>query len=168
MRAALLCALLLLASIIRPAAADEVWNGATAAFFGVAFNDISHEGELGGPRADEAARAAMVREILAEALEAQGLVLVDLAPIERELALQANVADCSGCDARMAAQLGARYAVVGEVTKISNLILSINVVIREAATGERVRAYAVDIRGNTDESWSRGMRYVLRNGIFRE
>ena len=54
----------------------------------------------------------------------------------------------------MAAKLGARYAVTSEVQKVSNLILSMNVVIRDAATGDAVRAYAVEIRGNTDESWT--------------
>jgi hypothetical protein len=67
----------------------------------------------------------------------------------------------------MAQRLGADYAVVSEVQKVSNLILTMNVVVRDAETGAQVRARAVDIRGNTDDTWQRGMRYLLRNGIFR-
>ena len=164
MRAAsLLCALLLAA----PAAAQD-WRGAKAAFLGVTFLDTSQEGETAGPRADETRRVARVEAQLADALRAQGLTLVPLDPVADELARYANPADCSGCDARLAAKLGARYAVTSEVQKVSNLILAMNVVIRDAASGAPVRAQAVEIRGNTDDSWTRGMRYLLENGIFKD
>ena len=38
----------------------------------------------------------------------------------------------------------------------------------DAATGDMARAMTVDIRGNTDDSWTRGMRYILKNGIFSD
>jgi hypothetical protein len=151
-----------------PPAAQDVWQGRRAAFFGVTFLDTSHEGQLAGPRADEAARVAMLRDYIADALVAHGLDLVDLEPVRAELDRVANPADCYGCDVRMARRLGAELAVVSEVQKVSNLILTMNVVIRDAATGAPVRARAVDIRGNTDDSWLRGMRSLLRNGIFRD
>ena len=67
-----------------------------------------------------------------------------------------------------AAEMGARYAISGEVQKVSNLILSVNLHVRDAETGATVRAGAVDIRGNTDDSFRRGYSYLLRNLIFRE
>jgi hypothetical protein len=164
-RAALLLALLLPAAY--PATAQD-WQGATAAFFGVSFLDTSHEGELRGARADEAARVEVLEAQLADGLRAQGIELVPLDPVAETLALYANPADCSGCEVRMAAELGADYAVTSELQKVSNLILSMNVVIREAATGEAVRGHSVEIRGNTDESWRRGMRYLLENAIFAD
>lgn len=169
MRAALpLPAALLLASLASPGVAQDPWAGASAAFFGVTYLDTSYEGEAHGPRADEAARVAMVADQIAAALEAHGIELVPLDPVAADLARYRNPADCSGCDVRFAAELGADYAVTSEVQKVSNLILSMNVVIRATDTGAQVRAYAVDIRGNTDESWTRGMRYILRNGIFKD
>jgi hypothetical protein len=144
------------------------WEGASAAFFGVAFVDTSHEGELGGERADETARRAMIEDYVRTALEEQGLVLVDLAPAAEELARTVNPADCNGCDLRMAQRLGARYSVVSEVHKVSNLILSMNLSIRDVETGAMLRGLGVDIRGNTDESWTRGMRYILTRAIFPE
>lgn len=163
-----LSATLLLALLAPPVAAQDPWSGAKAAFFGVTFLDTSYEGEAQGVRADETARVAMVEGQIAAALEAQGLELVPLDPVAAHLELYRNPADCSGCDVRFAQELGARYAVTSEVQKVSNLILSMNVVIRDAENGATVRALAVDIRGNTDESWTRGMSYVLRNGIFKE
>lgn len=155
---------LLLADAAQAVAID--WQGRSAAFFGVTFVDASHEGELNGPRADEAARAELVEGQVAEALAAQGLELVDLEPVAEELARTRNPADCNDCAIRMAQRLGAEYAVVAEVHKVSNLILSMDIEVRDAATGDTVRAMTVDIRGNTDDSWTRGMRYILQNGIF--
>ena len=164
-RAPLVLALLL---PLAPAVAAGAWQGETAAFFGVSYLDTSAEGELAGPRPDEAARVDMVEAQLAEGLRARGLELLPLDEVADELARYANPADCSGCDVRMAAELGADYAVTSEVQKVSNLILSMNVVIRDAGTGEPVRGRSVEIRGNTDDSWRRGMRYLLDNGIFSE
>ncbi len=151
-----------------PVAADDLWQGKTAAYFGVTYIDSSIDGEINGPRADEAARVKLVRDELASGLEAQGITLVDLAPVSEQLDRVVNPASCNGCEVRMAAELGATYSVVGEVQKVSNLIQSMNVVVRDAASGEMVRGLAVDLRGNTDEAYTRAMRYILENGIFKE
>lgn len=52
------------------------------------------------------------------------------------------------------------------VQKVSNLILSMNVYVRDAHTGNLVAIMSVDFRGNTDESWSRAMSYLLRNRLL--
>jgi hypothetical protein len=45
----------------------------------------------------------------------------------------------------------------------SNLILNINVEVRNVATGGTVYAKSVDMRGNTDEAWLRGARRLVDN-----
>ena len=157
----------LLALLASPAIADALWQGRSAAFFGVTLIDTSAEGEMNGPRLDETARIEMVEAQAARALRAHGLRLVDLAPVTGELARTRNPAACNGCELRMARRLGADYAVVAEVQKVSNLILSMNLYVRDATTGAQLRGLAVDIRGNTDESWQRGMRYILERNLFR-
>jgi hypothetical protein len=151
-----------------PAAAADIWTGRSAAFFGLAYLDTSLEGEINGPRADETARVALVEDQLATGLKERGLVLVDLSPVAAKLDRMVNPADCNGCEVRLAAELGATYSVVAEVQKVSNLIQSMNVVVRDAGSGQVVRAKAVDLRGNTDDAWSRAMRYILGTGIFTE
>src|SRR5439155_944610 len=49
------------------------------------------------------------------------------------------------------------------VQKVSNLILNINIEVRNAATDETVYVKSVDIRGNTDETWLRGVRRLVDN-----
>ena len=51
--------------------------------------------------------------------------------------------------------------------KVSNLILNINVYMEDAESGKMKFARSVDI-GNTDESWRRGLDYLLRNYLLRE
>ncbi len=119
-------------------------------------------------REDETARTALLEEAVAERFVAEGFRLVDLAPVTEELERTTNVADCYGCELRMGEKLGADYVLVGEVQKVSNLILSMNLVLREVASAKVVRALAVDIRSNTDESWLRGGRYILNNHFFEE
>lgn len=158
---------LLLSLIAAPSAAGDPWQGRSVAFFGVTFLDTSTEGEVNGPRADEAARVDLVERQAAEALRAHGMALVDLAPVAQDLAGTRNPARCNGCELRMARRLGADYAVVAEVQKVSNLILSMNLYVKDVESGAQIRGQAVDIRGNTDESWQRGMRYILERNVFR-
>jgi hypothetical protein len=166
MRMNLLHAAILALCVAVPAHADDPWSGKRAAFFGVTFIDSSTEGELRGVRTDEEARIELMRAQIAETLREQGLDLVDLSPVQDELDRTRNPARCNGCELRMAKRLGADYAVVSEVQKVSNLILSMNIYVRDTATGRNLRGQAVDIRSNTDESWLRGARYILRNNIF--
>lgn len=53
-------------------------------------------------------------------------------------------------------------------TSLSNLILNINVYMEDTATGKMEFVKSVDIRGNNDESWRRGLDYLLRYYLFRE
>jgi len=156
-------------SMAAAVADNDLWQDQRAAFFGLAFIDSSLEGELrGGPSDAEVARIALLEEHLAEALEAQGLHLVDLAPVQAELARTRNPARCNGCDLRMARDLDARYSVVAEVQKISNLIMKMNLQVRDAETRDLVRGGVADFRANTDESWMRAMNNLLSHNIFAE
>src|SRR6185312_12844183 len=91
--------------------------------------------------------------------------IVDIAPL-RTKAQQSNLQACGGCDVQFAEQLGADLAITGTVQKVSNLILNVNIYVRDAHTDNSVAAMSVDMRGNTDESWSRAMSYLLRNRLL--
>jgi len=149
-------------------ALEALQPGAKVAFLGIHFIDPSAEGAINGIREDETARLALLEEEVRQRFEQEGFDLVDLAPVTEELDRTLNPANCNGCEVRMAERLGADYSLVGEVQKVSNLIQSMNLALREADSGDLVRMLAVDIRGNTDEAWLRGGRYILDNHIFAE
>jgi len=149
-----------------PAAAQGLEPGAEVAFFGIHLIDTSTEGALNGLRPDEQARITLVTDYVAAQFTERGFTLVDLAPVQEEIDRTVNPAKCNNCEIRMASRLEADYAMTGEVQKVSNLILTLNLVVRDAQTGAKVRGRSVDIRGNTDDNWLRGFRYLIRNAIF--
>jgi hypothetical protein len=52
--------------------------------------------------------------------------------------------------------------------RANNLILNINVYIEDARQKKMEFVKSVDIRGNTDESWQRGLDYMLRHYLLRD
>ena len=52
------------------------------------------------------------------------------------------------------------------VQKVSNLIINLNIYLRDVKTGTMIAAASADMRGNTDESWSRTMSYLIRNRLL--
>jgi hypothetical protein len=75
---------------------------------------------------------------------------------------------CPGCDVEVARALGAQLSITGTVQKVSNLILNINVYVRDTKTDRLLAVHSVDIRGNTDDSWTRGVRYLIKNRLLHD
>ena len=90
---------------------------------------------------------------------------VDIAPIARE-AQASNLQACGGCDIQLARRIGAELAITGTVQKVSNLILNMDIYVREASSGATIAAMTADMRGNTDESWSRTLDWLVRNRLL--
>jgi hypothetical protein len=119
------------------------------------------------PSAAERARLAALGEELRARLAQSGRYrIVAIAPLASALAASPDIMNCNGCEREFAKQLGAQAAAYGWVQKVSDLILNINVVIEEVASGRRVAAGSVDIRGNTDESWRRGLDYLIEERLL--
>ena len=128
--------------------------------------DTSLQGEVDGPRTDEQRRLMSTGDQLRKALAESGkFAVLDIAPVNAA-AHGSNLQSCGGCDVHYARQLGADFAITGVVQKVSNLILNMNVYIRDARTGQVVTSMSADFRGNTDESWSRAASYLLRNRLL--
>ena len=54
------------------------------------------------------------------------------------------------------------------VQKVSNLILNLNIEVKDVSTGEVTLKKSVDIRGNTDQSWQRGISYMVRDMVEKK
>jgi hypothetical protein len=138
---------------------------AATAVFDFVFDDTSLQGEMQGPQADEQHRLTALNGELRDMLVKSGCCLIADLGIVADQARGMNMRSCNGCDVSLARQAGARISVTGWVQKVSNLILNINLVVRDAGTGQVIDAGSVDVRGNTGESWSRGLSYLLRNKL---
>lgn len=129
----------------------------------------------GGPPQGEEARIELITDLLRLRLAgSERYDVVDVAGVsalankrQADLAAGGYFSQCNGCEAPIAAALGADRSLSGTVQKVSNLILNINVYIRDANTGEMLEAYSVDIRGNTDQSWTKGISWLVRNRLLR-
>jgi hypothetical protein len=156
------------------AAAALAWTGAAAhaaapkaAVFPFELIDTSEEGELNGQRADESRRLAMLTDTLRKRIAESGAYqVVDLSRQAAEIEKGAPIYKCNGCEIDIAKAVGADVAVVCTVQKVSNLILNINIYVKNAKTEVMEKVMSADIRGNTDESWMRGLSWLIRNRLL--
>lgn len=149
-----------------PVAAAQAAAERTVAVFDFELIDTSLDGEMNGPRADEQQRIVRISNDLRRRLAATTKFrVVDIAPVDAQ-AHAVHLQECGGCDADLAAKLGARLSITGTVQKVSNLILNMNIYVRNVVTGKSSAAMSVDMRGNTDESWSRGLDFLVRNRLL--
>ncbi|MGH7210186.1 MAG: DUF3280 domain-containing protein [Acetobacteraceae bacterium] len=115
----------------------------------------------------EQARLKAITTQLRAALAKQGLAPVALGDAAAKANAQ-NITACGDCDLALAKQLGATLSAIGWVQKVSLLILNINVEIRDVATGRIVAGGSADIRSDTDESWKRGLAFLVQNTLLPE
>ena len=127
--------------------------------------DTSLPGEFYGSRPEEARLLLISEQLRKELAESGKFQLLDIAPV-RDAARKANLQACGGCDLKLAGQLGADLEITGLVQKVSNLIINLNIYLRDVKTGQMIAAASADMRGNTDESWTRTMSYLIRNRLL--
>jgi hypothetical protein len=162
MRALVALALLVLPNSFPARAADPP----KLAVFDFELIDTSLQGEVYGVRADERERLLRAGDQLRRELSESGkFQVLDISPVNA-VAHQSNLRACGGCDVKLARQLNADFEITGVVQKVSSLILSINLYLRDVPTGRLLAAASVDMRGDTDESWSRATRYLVRERLL--
>ena len=131
------------------------------AFFG--FQLINTSLQSAAP--EEAQRIRSLDDTFQRKLNASGRFQLIAIPHDLDDAIAAaSIANCND----FALKAGADLAAWGTVQKVSNLILNINVYIEDAKAKKMLFAKSVDIRGNTDESWQRGLDYLLRHYLFNK
>jgi hypothetical protein len=70
---------------------------------------------------------------------------------------------CDDCAQQIGAALGVELVMTPLVQKVSELILNLNVQILDVKTAKPMFSKSVDMRGNEDVSWSRAVRYLVRD-----
>ena len=165
---ALAIASLLVATWLTSASQVAAAKSVKLAVFNFELNDTSLSGAQLGVNSKEQQRLIKISDLLRAQLAKSGdYVVADLAPAQAEIEDAGFISSCNGCDADIAKKLGAQLAITGVVNKVSNLILSINLNVRGADTGELLGVWTADIRGNTDESWSHGVKWLVRNRMLK-
>jgi hypothetical protein len=156
--------LLLLLLLLLPFAAPQIVMAAPlkAAVFPFVFDDTSLE----PPQPAELARLQKIDSQLRQLLAQSGrYALVSIAPVAKQANAQ-GLDSCQSCALSLARELKAQVVVIGWVQKVSNLILNIDTVIRAVPSGKLIAAGSVSIRGNTDQSWSRGLKSLVADQLL--
>ncbi|SFV27046.1 DUF3280 domain-containing protein [Hyphomicrobium facile] len=73
---------------------------------------------------------------------------------------------CGGCEFDYGRNLNVERVAWIRVQKISNLILNLNVYIADVPNQRIGFVHSVDLRNNTDESWIRGIHYLVQNYLL--
>jgi hypothetical protein len=133
-----------------------------AAIFPMEFVDTS--GEAPGPGRE--ARLEMATGVLSQALAEKSIFApVDLGAYGEEIAKMQPRYQCGDCFLDVARKAGAAYAVVSVVHKVSTLISSMDFAIFDVSTGVFVADLNGQIRGDDDEAYRHGVKFLVRNRL---
>jgi hypothetical protein len=136
------------------------------AFLNVQF--LNDHADLEPTTSAERIRLATIESLFKAKLEASGRYRFVSIPADAaaKIAAGPEVGACGGCEFEYGKQLGADYAAWIVVQKVSDLILNLNVYMADIADRKLTFVHSVDIRGNTDESWARGITYLVKNYLL--
>jgi len=116
-------------------------------------------------RADHARRLAKMRDDVAHGLASANVYeIIDRAAVAADLDViqtQTYIRTCNGCELTLGKKAGADFVLLGQVNKVSTLVMSMDVWIKSVATSETLYHQRFDFRGDTDNSWFRTTKYVV-------
>jgi uncharacterized protein DUF2380 len=94
--------------------------------------------------------------------------LVDVSAVNDQAAKAGKLRDCDGCEARIAAGLGADQSMIGIVTRITRMEYAVAYRIRDARSGAIVAVKQTDLRMGANVAWSRGARWLIENRLLEQ
>lgn len=117
-------------------------------------------------------RLARLGEQMASGLHERGLYrIVETASVAAAVAQVRRDTEflyrCNGCLGPIAEAAQVRLVGVGWVQRVSQLILNLNLAVWDVPGDRMTLTKSVDIRGDNDESWRRGVDYMLRDMVER-
>jgi hypothetical protein len=138
------------------------------AFLGV---DFQNDNESLEPTSEsERARLLRTGDEFTQQLAASGRFKIVQIPeaVRAKITKGQPIGECGACEIDYGRALGADLVAWIRVQKVSNLILNMNVYIADVRSGRTVLTKSVDLRGNTEESWSRSLKYLVKNSVLTE
>lgn len=136
---------------------------AKLAVFDIELDDFSAGGPIAGESPEETARLQRMTSLVRELLAQSGLFeIVDGSASTDQRVRDRWLRKCNGCDADIARELGADFSFVCFFRKVSVMEQVLEIRIRSARTGNLAHVSQTDLRGETDQSWSRALKFLIR------
>lgn len=92
--------------------------------------------------------------------------IVDTGSAEPKLTAAGGVQECNGCEVALARKLGAGQAMVGLVTRVSQIEYTIQILVKDVATGKTAAEGFTGLRMGANYSWPRGVAWLMKNRIL--
>ena len=124
-----------------------------------------HDYETAESRTEQQRRLTLISDALRQEFDQRGMYrTVDNSAAAKLIADQKarqDLRNCNGCEIDIGRALDADVVILAWVQKVSNLILNVNIEVKDIASGQALYTKSVDLRGNTDKSWLRGIHYMV-------
>lgn len=115
---------------------------------------------------EEIARLKLVTKELRSLLSGtKEFNVVDLSAIEEDIEEKAPLHECNGCENDLAKKAGVELAVLPLLQKSSDTLFNMTIGVQDVATGALKKSVMVVIQGSTDESWLRGVRWLVKRKL---
>ena len=151
------------------AAADDVAAAAAPikiAVFPFELEEFSAAGEQGSSPDESSYLTQSTEEAKQQLLQSGRYGLIDTAGADIAAAKGQGLRNCGGCEAPIALQFGADQALIGVVTKISMTEYVVQIQVRDARNGEVISKFSTGLRMGANDSWSRGVRSLMKNAML--
>lgn len=137
------------------------------AIFPFDIRDVEQATEINPkPKEEDLRRLKLVADELKTLLSQDNrFEVVDLTPFDAEVKKESPFNKCDGCEVPIAEKAGADIALTGFVDKWSDSLISLQLILRDAKTGQMTKGMTAEIRGNIDSNWLHAIRYLWRNRI---
>ncbi len=115
---------------------------------------------------EELERLKVVTKELRTLLAASGeFAVADLSSIEKDIEEKAPLHECNGCENDLAKKVGVELAVLPLLQKSSDTLLNLTIAVQDVASGRLTQRESVVIQGNTEESWVRAVRWLVKHRL---
>jgi hypothetical protein len=124
----------------------------------------------GGVIAMDAADTENLEKSAAEArrmlVESGRYRMVEAGAAAAEVAEKGGVLHCNGCEAEAAAALGAERSLAGILTRVNRTEYTLQIVVRDTASGEMVANAFTGLRMGANYAWPRGVKWLMTNRVL--
>jgi hypothetical protein len=167
MRCVSMCMMAALAvvAVQRPSAAEPA--PVRIAVFDFELNDRSAGGGIIGLDAIDTENLKLSTQEARRMLSESGRYsIVGATNAAGELNGAGGVQHCNGCEGPLAGKLGADQSMAGIFTRVNRTEYTLQIVVRDAQTGEMVSNVFTGLRMGANYAWPRGVKWLMTNRIL--
>ena len=134
--------------------------------FAFELEDLTPSAALLGKTSNTAATMEKVSAAARQELAESGrYAVIDGGSVAAKPGTARSLRNCDGCEAGIAAQLGAQQALIGVVSKVTQTDYYVIIRIRDAQTGKILAQEEANFAGD-EQGWASGVRMLIRHQVL--